>query len=123
MLTEKSSIRVLLKFWGVFLAVGFQWLRKRLLLCMSKSAHESSCSIENLTENEVLNDIQTCRSEKHGFSDFEAGPQGIGNCGEDQFGLQSLKNATMKKLEEKKSCRDEVILIATLSPRIWPYTQ
>ena len=74
----------------VFLAVGLQGLQKRLHLCMSKSAHESSCSIQSL-KMKFWMIFKLAGSKNMDFSNFEAGPRGIGNCGGSILGSKVWK--------------------------------
>ena len=52
-------------------------------------------------ENEVLNDIQTCRFEKHGFFKFWGWSPRYWQLWGLHFGLQSLKNATIINFRKK----------------------
>ena len=74
----------------VFLAVRLHGLQKRLHLCMSKSAHESSCSIQSL-KMKFWMIFKLAGPKNMDFSDFEAGPQGIGNCGGSILGSEVWK--------------------------------
>ena len=52
-------------------------------------------------ENEVLNDIQTCRFEKHGFFKFRGWSPRYWQLWGLHFGLQSLKNVTIINFRKK----------------------
>ena len=98
-LTEKSSTWLLLKFWGYFTC--------RIPGAPKKAPfmYVEICPWVILfnpkLENEVLNDIQTCRFEKHGFFRFWGWPARYWQLLGLHFGLQSLKNATIINFRKK----------------------
>ena len=74
----------------VFLAAGLQGLQKRLHLCMSKSAHESSCSIQSLKLRFWMI-FKLTGLKNMDFSDFKGRPQGMVNFGGSNLGSKVPK--------------------------------
>ena len=76
-LTEKSSTSIVLKFWGYF----WTWGAPKKAPFMYVEICPWVILFNPKLENEVLDDIQTYRFEKHGFSDSRARLQGMGILG------------------------------------------
>ena len=74
----------------VFLALGLRGLQKRLHLRMSKSAHESSYSIQSLKMRFWII-FKLTGSKNMDFSDFKARPQGMVNFGGSNLGSKVPK--------------------------------
>ena len=86
----------------VFLAAGLQGLQKRLHLCMSKSAHESSCSIQSLKMRFWMI-FKLTGLKNMDFSDFKGRPQGMVNFGGSNLGSKVPKilfSWTSEKIEK-----------------------
>ena len=84
----------------IFLAVGFQRFLKKAPFMYVEICPWVILFNPKL-ENEVLNDIQTCRSEKHGFFKFRGRSPRYWQLWGLHFGLQSLKNATIINFRKK----------------------
>ena len=89
-LTEKSSKFSFTQILMIFLALELRGLQKRLHLRTSKSAHESSDSIQSLKMRFWMI-FKLTDSKNMDFSDFKARPQGMVNLGGSNLGSKIPK--------------------------------
>ena len=121
-LTEKSSTSILLKFWGYFWLQDFRGFKKAPFM------YVEICPwvilFNSKLENEVLDDFQTYRLEKHGFFRFQGSPTRYGEFWGLQFGLQSPQNFIFINFRKNWKCFNFIMCaqnapVFTCNPKFW----